>query len=345
MRWPFTRKPEKREQDYTTLTLEAIMAGALGSKVSVERLAVIGAVVRLYSLGFGLAKVVPEGAASRIMTPRLLSAVGRDLVLRGNSFLALHPAADGVMATPCSAVADGGGVDPMDWTYAVTESSPGQSYSRRVLGRDVLHFRTASRSDSPWQGVALVELCGVDAEALSAITTQIKDAGLGPFGSLLSTGQFEDEDARRAFDASLRSLKGGLATVDRGDFNESAGAGVTSFGLLAQRVDQGLSLTMRLMADSVASATGVPAALLAPSVSGGTSSREAWRQLGIVLAGTGQLVAEELSLKLGTDVTLDFSELHSADFRMRATGYKALVDADMDPSVAARLAGLDAGRE
>lgn len=184
-----------------------------------------------------------------------------------------------------------------------------------LRGADLLHFRWDVDARSPWRGVSPLTRAGIDAQALAAINGQLRGAGNAPHGYLMHTGQFGDEVARKAFDANLRKLRGNLATVDRGDINEPGGGGVTGFDLLHQRMDQGLELTRRDLADSVVAACGIPPALLSSSVSGGVASREAWRQLGINMHGVGRTLAEEIRAKLGESVTFDFSE-------MRATTYE-----------------------
>lgn len=66
---------------------------------------------------------------------------------------------------------------------------------------------------------------------------------------------------------------------------------------------------------SILSACGVPAELVTGKAEG-TGGREAWRRF---LHGSvdpvAKLVAEELTLKLEQDVTLDLSSLHASDVR------------------------------
>ena len=125
--------------------------------------------------------------------------------------------------------------------------------------------------------------------------------------------------------------------------NEPGGGGVTGFGLLYTKVDQGLELVRRDLSDAVASACGVPPALLNAASTGGTASRESWRQFGVALHGMGEVLADEIRVKLGEEVTFDFSELASHDIRARSSAYKSMVDAGIPGADAARLAGLETG--
>ena len=141
----------------------------------------------------------------------------------------------------------------------------------------------------------------------------------------------------------LQKLRGNLKTVDRGDVNEPGGGGVTGFGLLHQRIDQGLGNHAPGLGGFRRGGLWHPAR---PVV----EQRQRWhgesRSLATVWSldarSVGKLLAGELREKLGEPVELDFSELASADFRMKAAGYKMLVDSGVPGADAARLAGLDA---
>ena len=346
MRWPWTKR-ERETISYTDRLTDAMLARADGGPgAKVEALAIAGAASRLYANALALARIEPATSAAAMLLPaRLRAMVGAQLALSGNAVLALESTEAGLMAVPATGYADGGDFDPASWLYTVELSGPGAYYSRRRRGADLLHFRLDAEPRRPWRGVSPLARAGLDGEALAVITAQLRDAGSGPHGFLLSTGQFEDDDARKAFDADLRKLRGDLATVDRGDFNEPGGGGVTGFGLLHTRIDQGLQLLRRDLVDAVAAAAGIPAALLSSAMSGGVASREAYRQLGVNMLGVGELLAAEIGEKLDERVTVTFDALAAHDIRARATSYKALVDAGVPSADAARIVGLEgAGR-
>ncbi len=343
MRWPWKR--EKRE-NYTDALMADAMRRAEGPPVKTADLAVAGAAARAYATALSLAVVQPESSmVARLLDAQARAFIGVQLVLTGNAILALESGDGGLAAIPVYGLADGGNHDPATWLYTVTFSGPGTSDSRRRRGSGLLHFRLEAEPLRPWAGVSPLARAGVDGAALAALTGQLRDSGNAPHGHLLSTGQFEDEDARKAFEGDIKTLRGNVAVVDRGDYNEAGGAGLTSFGLMAQKLDQGLVLMARNLADGVAAAAGIPPALLSASVSGGTSSREAWRQFGVYMHGVGEVLAAEIAAKLDESVSFDFSELASHDIRARSTAYKALVDAGVPGPDAARLAGLDAAKE
>ena len=90
---------------------------------------------------------------------------------------------------------------------------------------------------------------------------------------------------------------------------------------------------------SILSACGIGVELV--SRAEGSSGREAWRRL---LHGTidpaARIVAQELSEKLETDVSLDLSSLHASDISGRARAFASLVSAGLPISEAVSVTGL-----
>ena len=342
MRWPWKREHRASTDAYSDLVVAGLLARAEGGAADPAELAVAGAVSHIFATALTLAAIGPAGSmASRLLTAPMRAYVGTQLVLTGNALLLMESGDDGVSLIPCTGAADGGDSRPETWLYTVTTSGPGYSANRRVMGGSLLHFRMSTRPGAPWRGVSPLERAGLDAAALAAITGQLAAAGKAAHGWILNTGNYGDETAVKNFRESLGKLRGGIATYGRGNLDERGGAGLSGVGLLHLKIDQGLTLMRRDLVDGVASACGIPPQLLS-STSGGTGPREGWRQAGVMFHGLGKVLAEEIAVKLGESVELDFAELASADFRMRASGFKALVDAGMDPANAALLAGLDA---
>ena len=96
---------------------------------------------------------------------------------------------------------------------------------------------------------------------------------------------------------------------------------------------------VRLASEEVYSACGVSPSLL--SGRNQANAREAYRQFvhGTV-APLGRLVAHELSVKLETEVSLQWEELRAADVASRARAFQSMVGAGMSLERAAALSGL-----
>ena len=83
------------------------------------------------------------------------------------------------------------------------------------------------------------------------------------------------------------------------------------------------------------------APVLFDSKAPGGSLREAWREfLHGSIAPVGQIVAQELSEKLGVAIVLGFDRLFASDLSGRARAFQSMVGGGMDPARAAGLAGL-----
>ena len=99
MKWPWGR--EKRELTYTDAMAAAAYSRADGSPAKVADLAVAGAAARVYALALSLARIEPAGSlAAGLLTPALRAMIGVQLVLSGNSLMALESGDMGLSAVP-----------------------------------------------------------------------------------------------------------------------------------------------------------------------------------------------------------------------------------------------------
>ena len=94
------------------------------------------------------------------------------------------------------------------------------------------------------------------------------------------------------------------------------------------------------MGRAILGACGVPVGLF-ESQGSSQGAREAWRQF---VYGSVQplakVVTEELSKKLETEVSLNFTELQAHDLAARAGSFKKMVESRMSLDRAAGLSGL-----
>ena len=82
------------------------------------------------------------------------------------------------------------------------------------------------------------------------------------------------------------------------------------------------------------------------TASEGTSQRESFRRLmHATIAPLARIVAEELSAKFETDISLSFDSLFAADLSGRARAFQSLVGGGMDLAKAAALSGLMEGKD
>ena len=85
MRIPFLTRPETRA-GYTDLLVQAILQEATGSTTaSVTSLGVVEACAGLWGRSFASATVTPAGPATTALTPAILEAIGRRLLVFGQA--------------------------------------------------------------------------------------------------------------------------------------------------------------------------------------------------------------------------------------------------------------------
>ena len=90
----------------------------------------------------------------------------------------------------------------------------------------------------------------------------------------------------------------------------------------------------------VLTACGIPAEFV--EAGDGTARREAWRQFVFgSIAPLARSVEAELTAKLETPITLDFSELRASDLAGRSRAYKQLIEAGMTNQQASIISGFD----
>ena len=231
----------------------------------------------------------------------------------------------------------------MTWRYRVTlgGASNIETY-QDVPADDVIHVRYAFDNREPWRGVAPLTQARLAGRLSAEVSAALGDEASGPRGSFLSVPvdgedptvadhESRREDGRRARCYSRKAAigtagaTGGRAMWKAERFGANPGAALVE---LHKRASM-----------EVFAACGLSMALF--DESDGTSKREAYRQaLHSVIAPLGKIVAHELSVKLETDIALDWQELRAGDIAGRSRAFQSMVGAGMDPSKAAALSGL-----
>ena len=84
MRWPWARKPERRDSvPFTDAVVAALTAQASGQAVGdASAIAALEACVALYSRAFAAATVTPPEARA-VLTPGVMALIARNLIRRG----------------------------------------------------------------------------------------------------------------------------------------------------------------------------------------------------------------------------------------------------------------------
>ena len=356
MRFPWSKNEqiEHRQDSYTNTLINAIVSRSGGGSLAVpSATAAVEACSSLVARAFAAAEVKAPAAIQRVLTPALLSMIGRAMIQTGD--LAIYISVDerGLMLSPASGYTVTGPYIPDAWRYQIHLPGPSEQTTVNPVTPDsVLHFKYQIDPARPWKGVGPIQAAKL-AGSLSANTiAALADEAGGPHGFLMPVSQADtglagdENDPLASLRADLNSLKGNLALVEsqRGVFSTAAGSeGPRSDEYEVKRIGShppdSLINQARLASDEIYSACGMGG--LFDTGQTESSRREAWRQtLFSTIAPLARLVEAELREKLDADITLGFSELRASDIQGRSRALGAMVKAGMALDKAERLTGL-----
>lgn len=318
---------------YTSALMAAREGWLAGASGLGELTAAVQASVSLWESGLSLADVRGTDLLSR----RLLALSARSLALRGEAVFLIRdqliPATDWDISTRNG--------QPRAYRLGIPEIGGGRRET--VLAGEVLHFRIGSDTATPWAGSSPLARAKLSAQLLHAVETAMRDVFTdAPIGSQIvpvPEGSSDDMDAMR------RSFRGkrGAALVIEGTAQATAAGMNPHLGRSPDQLSPDLSRTLadKLMADAKDAIFSVYGILpgLHNRAATGPMVREAQRHLAqLALQPVANLMAEEVSDKLGSKVTLDcVRPMQAFDHGGKARAFGAMLQA----FAAAKEAGLD----
>ena len=341
--------PERRNSVITQLALQAIQARASlpGSRSTGAREMAAG----LLSRALAGATVSGPAYARSAITPQVLSQIGRDLIVSGESLHVIRVDEDGqVRLFPSSAWTIVGDYDPVTWRVSADLSGPSRTHTQTIAYSGVVHLAWGVSPQSPHAGRGPLSWASLTAKTNAETERSIGDEAGGPVGQLLPVptdgGDPDDESLDPLSDMKndIRNARGAgvlLETV-RAGWGEGPGAAPKS-DWKANRLgpDPGAAFVeaRRDAEAAVLNAAGCFAALFAPGADG-TAQREALRRLHLqTLAPLAKLIEAELSTKLEASVRIGF-DLYGFDLAGRAMAFGKLVNGGMAVDAALSLTGL-----
>ena len=351
MRWPWQREPEKRQSggDFSDAVVRLIEARAAGTAADATSTAAVEAASGALSRAFSAAEVQGEAWIRETVSPAFLAQCGRDLVRSGDSMHVIRVDAMGrVRLIPASSWHWEGSHDPESWTVRVTAYGPSTSTTWNLPASQVIFARWGGTPGQPYVGTGPTAWAHTTARLQSETERSLADEMGGPIANLLAVpqdgGDGEDDDPLAALKLDIRAARGKALLVETtaAGFGEGRAAAPQrdwkAERLGPQPPDAMATIRKDAFAEVLA-ACGCSSPMFDDS--DGTSKREAQR---IFLHGTvrplGRLLAAELSAKLETPVSFDFSGLYMHDLAGRASAFAKLVAGGMDVEKAAALSGL-----
>ena len=343
MNWKFWEPKLETRQSATDLAVDTLIARASGTASDIAATAAVETAAGLWGRAFASAKVEPETRQTAAITPAVLEMIGRQLIRRGEVVFQISVSDGAVRLIPAASFSVMGG--PEGWTYEIHVSGPTQSFTRVLDQSSVLHVRYAVDPKEPWRGRSPISMASVSSDLLAYLEKRLSEEASGVHGAVIPTPVETGGTVGGSLESKIAGLKGQLALVaSTAQDWQGKGSGIGSANdwqprRLGMDPPQSEIVLREDAAMSILSACGVPVELV--SKGEGTASREGWRRF---LHGSvdpvARLVAQELSAKLETAVSLDLSSLHASDVQGRARAFSSLVSAGMPIAEAASVTGL-----
>ena len=353
--WGPPKEEPVRERRENSPFTDAVVQGILAATAPAQpgEPAAMGALetaAALWSRAFAAANVMPMNPKTEAITPSILALMGRELIRRGETVLAIKVVNGMVVLVPAGTWDVRGPWSEAEWTYRVDLFGASEHLTELLPSRGVIHPRYAVDPATPWIGLAPLRWARLTGQLAANVEARLGEESGATVGSLLPVPQGpdddnDDDDPLSDLRKDLRSLKGTVALVE----TTSAGWGEGRASAPQQdwvprrfgaNPPEGVVNTYSAAGMAVLAACGVPVSLATDA--DGTSQRESWRRfvMGSV-EPTAKMVAEELGKKLDTpELRFDFSPLWAHDLAGRAQAFKGLTTGGMEVERAAALSGL-----
>ena len=344
MRWPWEKR-ETRAVNATQSLIDLIRRryAAAGDPVSAASLGASVFAGDLLGRLAGSAKI--EGLPPGVNLPAgFLSRVVRTLTLEGESVWALLPGREGLIAVEAGAIdVQGASADPDGWIYSLDLPAPDGHLTGYYGAEAVLHFMWAQDRNEPWRGIGPLAAAWGTADLAASLTELLRDEIGGPRGSFLPVPRDPEMSTLRIMQ-DVASADGGIVSVEsqrssEWSTDEKAPAAtdwkVSRFGPNPPVELVQLCNSLYL---EIGQLCGVPSALMSADSQGDTSREARRRLLADTLQPLGVRMTDELSEKLETEITLDWSAAMVPDVQGRARGYASLIKAGMNPGKAEQYA-------
>ena len=343
MKWPWTGAIERRveavieERGYGDLILAGLEATVTGATGSVLKTSALETASGMWARVLAGAVVTGDRGA---LTRRVRHMIGRSLI-RSGELLFVIDVQDGqvrLLAASSFEVMEG-------WQYrAEVQQPPGKSASRTYPRSAVVHFMWNCDPLQPWAGISPLGSASYGAKLAANTEAKLAEETGAPSALLLPVPTDGGDASLDALRADIRNAKGGAVVLEgtaAGWDDETKG---TRNDWKAERLGPMIPEQLRALhgdaCAAVLEACGIPAALGSADADG-TSQRESYRRwIMASVEPVAELIAEEASEKLDSEVAFDFRGVWAHDLAGRASAYAKVVTAGMDADRAAALAGL-----
>ena len=333
-------KPETRAASgYTEQILEAAIGAASGDSEDAGAGAAVSAVAGLVGRSFASAVVAPASQRTRALTPLVLYEIGEQLVRRGKVLFEIDVTNGVVELLSVDSWETTGGTRRTSWTYKLESDTPDGAVVRTRPADSVVHVELPVRAQQARILAARLEV---------KLAQELKS----PTGSILpipaASQGAQTEAAMTGLRSQISKLRGGVAFLSsfasgqlRPDLIRPGSQSDWKVVRVGAAPPESLVRLQEQANSAVYAAAGAsPALFLAGSDS--TALREAQRwYLTSFLLPTARIVEAELSQKLETSITLDFTALRASDIAGKSRALASIVASGLDIPTARKLTGLE----
>ena len=286
----------------------------------------------------------------KALTSGTLGLIARDLIRRGESIHLILTDSGMLELISCGSWDVRGGWSEESWEYRVDLFGPSGNVTRLVPASSVIHCRYSYDPARPWHGLAPLGWATSSGNLAANLEDRLSQESGGPVGYLLPvpTDSSPKDDGTGPLDMlrkDINALKGQNVLTETtaaawGEGKQNAPMNDWKPNRVGANPPEVLAVLRSDMGRAVLGACGVPVGLF-ESQGSSQGAREAWRQF---IYGSVQplakMVSEELSKKLETEVSLNFTELQAHDLAARAGSFKKMVESGIAVDRAAGLSGL-----
>ena len=290
------------------------------------------------AVGRSFASARISGQRSEVLSPSVMMLIGRNLILSGESVLVIEGSPE-LRLVPVSAYSIMGSYDPRSWVYEVTLNGPSLSIIRQIEGEDIVHVRINADPSKPWAGTSPSDNAHLISSLASKSAKALEEEVSGPHGNFIPAPQADHSELK----SDIKNARGDALLVESMAGNWDGGGvapkGDWSSNRFGFDAPESMVETAKWSSDQLMAAAGISAALFAARDA--ASSVASYRHfVHSVIGPLARITQAELSRKLESDITLDFSDLRAADVQARAGSLKKMVESGLPVEKALALSGL-----
>ena len=349
MRWPWQKPEVRTSQPFSDAVISALISAADGTTAGdPSQIAALETAAGLYAACFQAATINHPA-----LTPAVRGLIARDLIRRGENVLQIKVDNGMLRLQPIGSWDVRGGPDEKNWFYRIDEFGPSGNLTHFVPSAGVVHTRYSIDNSRAWIGIPPLGWARAVGTLAANLETRLGEEAGAPVGQYLTYPHDQnaedgaDDDKLKELKANIRASKGRQIMVE--SVNAAAESRMSApnsdFKPAEHRFGANPPATLPTLrtdaARAVLSACQVPAALFDERAPG-TTVKEQYRRFAMgPLAGLAAIIETELSIKLETPVSFDFSGLWAHDIVGRSQAFQKLMMTDnMDVNKALNISGL-----